>query len=206
VPNPVVPWSATRIRAEDNREVLFVGRLEHPKGPDLALAAARAAGVPIRVVGDGSMAAQLRADYPEAQFAGRQEPAVIAVLARQARLLVMPSRAPEPFGLVAMEALRGGLPVVLPPSALLAKDIARIGAGASVEPRDTMAFAALLRDLAADDATIRTMSEAGFAHSAPLALDPQAWLERLLGFYRERLGEAPTSRACPSISASAGGI
>jgi hypothetical protein len=43
LPNPVVPWSAQRIAAEDNREVLFVGRLEETKGPDLA-AAARAPG------------------------------------------------------------------------------------------------------------------------------------------------------------------
>ncbi|WP_082703663.1 glycosyltransferase family 4 protein [Novosphingobium sp. Fuku2-ISO-50] len=205
VPNPVVPWSATRIHAEGNRDVLFVGRLEQPKGPDLALAAARAAGVSIQVVGDGAMAAQLRSEYPEGKFAGKLDPAAIAVLASQARLLVMPSRAPEPYGLVAMEAVRGGLPVVLPPSALLSADIARIGAGVAVEPRDTPAFAALLRRLAKDDCAIRAMSEAAFAHGAPLALDPDDWLDRLLGLYRERLGDVASSRACPSMSACAGG-
>lgn len=200
VPNPVVAWSATRIAAEANREVLFVGRIEETKGADLALAAARAAGVPIRLVGDGALTDQLRAAYPEAQFAGWRDPAQIAELALRARLLVMPSRYPEPFGLVAMEALRSGLPVVLPPSALLADDIARIGAGVAVEPRDTTAFAAVLRDLAKDDTAIAAMSHAGFTLSDGLALDPETWLDRLLDAYADRLEDMAMRRALPSIS------
>jgi glycosyltransferase involved in cell wall biosynthesis len=202
VPNPVVPWSTTRITAERNREVLFVGRLEATKGADLALAAARAAGVPIRVIGDGALATDLRAAYPEAHFAGRLDATAIARLARQARLLVMPSRYPEPFGLVALEALRSGLPVVLPPSALLAGDIARIGAGASVPPRDTAAFATLLRDLDEDDARIAGMSHAAFAQAATLSLDPETWLDRLMVLYCARLDRRATGRADPSITAS----
>jgi glycosyltransferase involved in cell wall biosynthesis len=200
LPNPVVPWSPSRVRAEINQEVLFVGRLETTKGGDLALAAARLAGVPMRVIGDGAMAAQWRAKYPEAEFDGRQDPAAIARLARRARVLVMPSRYPEPFGLVAIEALRSGLPVVLPPSALLADDITRMGAGATVEPRDTSAFAALLRHLADDDATIRAMSKAAFVHSPALALDPATWIERLLGHYRARLTDAAIQRARPAMA------
>lgn len=205
LPNPVVPWSPSRIRAEINQEVLFVGRLEATKGADLALAAARIAGVPMRVVGDGAMAAQLRAKYPEAEFDGRQDPAAIAVLARHARLLVMPSRYPEPFGLVAMEALRSGVPVILPPTALLAADITRIGAGATVEPRELSSFAALLRRLADDDPTIRAMSQAAFAQSPALSLDRAAWIDRLLGHYRARLSGDKTHRPRPSIAALAGG-
>jgi glycosyltransferase involved in cell wall biosynthesis len=205
VPNPVVPWSTTRITAEQNREVLFVGRIEATKGADLALAAARAAGVPIRVVGDGALIERLRDAYPEAHFTGRLDHAAIAALARQARLLVMPSRYPEPFGLVAIEALRSGLPVILPPGALLADDISRIGAGILMEPRDTAAFADLLRRLGDDDATIAAMSRAGFTHGGTLALDPESWLDRLIDVYRERLVQEPIRRACPSISASAAG-
>jgi glycosyltransferase involved in cell wall biosynthesis len=199
VPNPVVAWSPTRIAAETNREVLFVGRIEATKGADLALGAARAAGVPIRLVGDGALLDRLRAEYPEAHFTGWLDHQAILDLAQHARLLVMPSRYPEPFGLVAMEALRSGLPVVLPPSALLAEDIARIGAGVTVEPRDTPGFAAVLRQLAGDDAAIATMSHAGFAQSDRLALDPQAWLDRLVDAYVSRLEAAAMRRALPSM-------
>ena len=205
VPNPVVPWSASRIAAEANREVLFVGRIEETKGADLALAAARAAGVPIRLVGDGALAGRLRHDYPEAQFSGWLDHANIVALARRARLLVMPSRYPEPFGLVAMEALRSGLPVVLPPSALLSGDIARIGAGIAIDPRDTAGFAALLRTLAGDDTAVAAMSHAGFALSDGLALDPEDWLDQLADAYADRLGHAAMARALPSIADSAVG-
>lgn len=205
LPNPVTPWSATRIRAEANREVLFVGRIEATKGPDLALAAARAAGLPIRLIGDGALAPALRAAYPEAHFSGRLDPAQIAALACHARVLVMPSRYPEPFGLVAIEALRSGIPVVAPPSALLAEDIVRIGAGRTVDPRDTGTFAALLRALDSDDSTVAAMSHAGFSSAKTLCLDPESWLDALLAAYAERLDRALSRRARPSISANAAG-
>lgn len=187
LPNPVLPWSATRIAAEDNREVLFVGRLEETKGPDLAAAAARAAGVPLRLVGSGALEATLRARHPEARFSGRLSPAEIARVAQRARLLVMPSRYPEPYGLVAMEAARSGIPVILPPTALLAGDLVRHGAGLAIDPRDTPSFAAQLAALAQDHARIRAMSEAAFALPDDLALSPDAWVGRLLDFYAARL-------------------
>ncbi len=187
LPNPVTPWSATRIAAEDNREVLFVGRLEETKGPDLAAAAAREAGVPLRLVGTGALEPMLRARHPEARFSGRLSPAEIVRLAHKARLLIMPSRYPEPYGLVAMEAARSGLPVILPPTALLADDLVARGAGLAIDPRDTPALSRALRDLAGDDARLRTMSEAAFSATDDLALSPEDWVSGLLDFYAARL-------------------
>ena len=54
----------------------------------------------------------LRAEYPEMLFAGRLAPQDIGALADRARMLVMPSRHSEPFGLTAVEALWSGLPVL----------------------------------------------------------------------------------------------
>ncbi|MFM9937213.1 MAG: glycosyltransferase family 4 protein [Novosphingobium sp.] len=187
LPNPVSPFSLVRIPAERNREVLFVGRIEATKGADLALAAARRAGMPIRLVGDGALRAQLAAQYPEALFAGRLPPAEIGALAKSARVLVMPSRYPEPYGLVAMEAALAGLPVILPPTALLAPDLVKAGAGLAIDPRDTQAFAAALAALAADDDRTLAMSNAAFARTAHLALTHEGWIDRLLMHYQARL-------------------
>lgn len=187
LPNPVTAWTQTRIAAEDNDEVLFVGRLEATKGPDLAARACRAAGVKLRMIGDGVMREQLAREYPEVSFMGRRGPEEIARIARGARLLVMPSRYPEPFGLVAVEALWSGLPVIANDTAFLAGDIVRAGAGLAVAPRDTGAFAAAIRTLFDDDVRCWTASVAGYQRMPDVALSPESWAERLIGAYRARL-------------------
>ena len=200
LPNPVAPFSPARITAERNREVLFVGRIEATKGADLALAAARRAGMPIRLVGDGALRASLAAEYPEALFVGRLPPSDIGALAQSARVLVMPSRYPEPYGLVAMEAALAGLPVILPPSALLASDLVEAGAALAVDPRDTPAFAGALAALASDDSCVTEMSHAAFTRTAHLALSHNAWIDRLLAHYSARL---TAERQAPAATGSA---
>lgn len=190
LPNPVVPWCSTRVEAERNAEILFIGRLEATKGPDLAAAAARAAGCTLRVIGDGVLRESLQASYPEMSFMGQQPPAAIRGYAERARMLVMPSRYPEPYGLVAAEALWSGLPVIITDTAFLADDIIAAGAGLAIEPRDTRAFAAAIRLIAEDDALARRMSEAAYGHTRGLALTPDAWIDRLLDAYTRRLAMA----------------
>ena len=183
LPNPVVPYAARRIAAERNRTVLFVGRIEETKGIDLAAAACRRAGARLVAAGDGALLEQMRRDYPEMDWAGRQDRAGIARLAADARMLVMPSRYMEPFGLVAVEALWGGLPVLACDHSLLAGDIAGAGAGLAIDPRDTIAFAAAIERLSGDDALTRTMSENAFTRTRHLALTPERWIDALLAAY-----------------------
>lgn len=195
LPNPVRPWSPTRIVAEGNAEFLFVGRLEATKGPDLAAAAARAAGVRLRFVGSGVMEGRLRADYPEMAFSGQVPPEGIGTIAANARALLMPSRYPEPYGLVAAEALWSGLPVIAAETAFLAQDITAAGAGVAVDPRDAEAFAATLRHVRDDDAATQAMSIAAFEGTGAIGLTPDAWIDRLLAAYYNRLRAPSLARA-----------
>lgn len=194
LPNPVVPFSRERISAEHNREVLFVGRLEDTKGVDLAARAAAMAGAPLTVVGEGPLADRVAALHPRARLLGRRSPAEISTIAARARMLVMPSRYPEPFGLVAIEAAWSGLPVILAETALLAADIVDCGAGISADPRDTPRFAAAFRRLMDDDTGTRVMSEAAYTSTRALALKPQVWVDRLEAILHERI-EQPTTFA-----------
>lgn len=195
LPNPVRPYSDTRIAAERNAGIVFVGRLEATKGPDLAARAARAAGVAMTFVGDGELRATLQAEYPEMTFCGRLEPSAIAVVAARARALVMPSRYPEPYGLVAAEALWSGLPVIVNDTAFLAGDITAAQAGFAVDPRDTTAFAAALRTIADDDLLVERMSIAAFEATRAIGLSSDAWLDRLVATYRTRLASVPVAMA-----------
>jgi glycosyltransferase involved in cell wall biosynthesis len=187
LPNPVRAWCGHKVAAQDNRDLLFVGRVEATKGPDLALAAARAAGVTLRVIGDGAMRCELERRYPEMIFTGALSHGEIAAHAEKARLLIMPSRYPEPYGLVAVEAMWSGLPVILPPTACLAPDIVAAGAGMIVDPADTAAMAAMITDLARDDARVAAMSDAAYGGTASLGLSPQAWSDSLAAIYAERV-------------------
>ena len=187
VPNPVRPYSANRITAEANHEFLFVGRIEETKGPDLAAEAARRAGVVLNLVGTGVLAERLQTEYPEHRFSGYVPNAGLLHHAARARALLMPSRYPEPYGLVAAEALWSGLPVIAAESAFLSGDIVAADAGFAVDPRDADGFAAALRTLADDDARVSDMSVAAFERTRSVGLEPDAWIDRLLAIYENRL-------------------
>src|SRR4029077_18235915 len=53
--NPVLPWRSSRGPPEATRDVCYVGRVEADKGADLRARAARRAGVPLRIIGTGSL-------------------------------------------------------------------------------------------------------------------------------------------------------
>jgi glycosyltransferase involved in cell wall biosynthesis len=92
--------------------LLFVGAIQRRKDPLAALAASRAAGLPLVVVGpekEPDVARELRAGGADLRgYVAKDE---LADLYRGAAALVMPSRF-EGFGLPAVEAMACGTPVV----------------------------------------------------------------------------------------------
>jgi glycosyltransferase involved in cell wall biosynthesis len=96
--------------AQPGDALLVVSELVAHKRVDVALAAARRAGVPIRVVGSGPEHAALAAAHPEAEFLGRVPDEVLAELYATARAVIVPSR--EEFGITAVEAQAAGRPVI----------------------------------------------------------------------------------------------
>ena len=75
-----------------------------------AIAAVGAVGVPLTVIGEGPLRETLTARHPEVTFRGWMDRAGIAGEIASARALVMPTRYPEPFGLVVAEAPPGTAP------------------------------------------------------------------------------------------------
>lgn len=199
LPNPITPWSASRIAAERNGEFVFVGRLNEEKGPDLAARAARAAGVRLHVIGDGPLLETLKRDHPEARFSGRQPAEIVAQLVRKARALVMPSRYPEPYGLVAGEALWSGLPVILTDQALLAADIVAREAGIACDPRDEAALAGAMARLAGDAALTERMSHNAFTRTADLGHTTEGWADALMSAYSAVLTKASATQIAATV-------
>ena len=175
--NALDPQSAPPIERE--RLILFAGRMVADKGADVFVAACALAlpGLP------GWQAAMVGADRfsptaPDTPFVTALRPAALAAgitlhghqphdavmgLMRRAAIVCVPSRWPEPFGLVAVEAMacgaalicapRGGLPEVAGDAALYA------------EP-EVDALAGAMRILAQDGPRRAMMAAAGRARAA----------------------------------------
>jgi glycosyltransferase involved in cell wall biosynthesis len=111
-------------RVEDRKpQVVFLGRLTFQKGPDHFLKAAALvceANLEAQFVfcGAGDLLDQLRTQAhglgieARVHFAGFMSPVDVDEVLLHSKVLVMPSVS-EPFGLVALEAIRCGIPVIL---------------------------------------------------------------------------------------------
>ncbi len=185
--NPVTPWLPRRVEAERNRTLLYVGRLELDKGVDTLAMAANRIGAKLTVVGDGPLRGRLQALCPDADLLGRLPPEAIGAVARSARLVVLPTRVRETFGLVALEAAKSGLPVVSSTSALITDQLVAAGAGLACPPDDPDALADHLARLAHDDAAIETMSRRGHAAAPGMAPSETEWGALLVDLYRDIL-------------------
>lgn len=179
VRNPVVPYAKERIRAEENRKLVYVGRLEPDKGTGVLAEAARRTGVPTTLVGDGPMRAGLEADVSgNPTITGWIERSQVGGYVGDARALVMPSLHPEPFALVIAEAVESGLPVLVADTALMSKEVEQNGLGLSFSPTDPASIdAALTRFMSLPDDQVRAMSEKGYSGDVRLGLSRSEWID-----------------------------
>jgi glycosyltransferase involved in cell wall biosynthesis len=187
LPNPVEPFFAERIPAEQNDELVFIGRIEHTKGPDLIAAAARRAGVKMRFIGAGAMLSRLQRDYPEAIFDEFVPRHRLPEKLKNARAVAMPSRYAEPYGLVAVEALWSGLPIIIADTAFLAHDVVAAGAGISCRAQDPEALTAAIETIFGSDQMTHEMSLAAFHSTRQLGNTHEGWIDALLDLFEQRL-------------------
>jgi glycosyltransferase involved in cell wall biosynthesis len=119
IPNPI-DVSAWPLRERKDDYLLWIGRMTPEKGPHRAIAAAGAAGVPLVLAGiiqpgqqeffDAEVAPHL--DGQRVRFVGEVGGARKRSLFAHARGLLMPIRWEEPFGMVMVEAMACGTPVI----------------------------------------------------------------------------------------------
>jgi glycosyltransferase involved in cell wall biosynthesis len=183
---------------DDGGYVLFVGRLVAQKGVDLLLKAfpavlARCPEARLVIVGDGELELYLQRvvrtlGFPDrVTFAGWQAGEDLVRLYQEARVVAMPSYY-EPFGIVALEALACGRPLVGSRIGGLEEIVEDGVQGFLVEPGDHLALARRLVALLVDPELRRKMGSAARARAETFSWHRAA--HRMAGIYAE-LAAAP---------------
>jgi glycosyltransferase involved in cell wall biosynthesis len=148
IPNPIEMRTWT-VRERKDDYVLWVGRMTSEKGPQRAIAAARAANVPLVMAGviqpgrqaffDQEVAPHIDGD--RVRFLGEIGGSGKRALFAGARALLMPIRWDEPFGMVMVEALACGTPVIAFPEGAARELVIDGHTGFLVDDEATMASA-----------------------------------------------------------------
>lgn len=113
-----LPTSLYALQKQPEGYCAFIGRLDHLKGPDRAIDIAQAAGVPIKIGGpifsqeyfDDVLAPRLK--NPGVEYVGELDDEAKQFFLGGAIALLFPIQWQEPFGLVMIEAIACGTPVV----------------------------------------------------------------------------------------------
>jgi glycosyltransferase involved in cell wall biosynthesis len=113
VPNPTSIAEATE-RLSSGEYVGFAGRVSPEKGVDIFLAVAtQMPDIPFKVAGDGPALSEMRARAPgNVEFLGRLGVDDLLAFYLKSRILVAPSLWFEPFGMVVVDAMALGVPVI----------------------------------------------------------------------------------------------
>lgn len=142
-------------------DFVFVGRIAREKGPLLFAEAARRAGVAPVFVGDGPIAGELAAAYPEARILGWKPKSEVLALMRAARALIFPSLWYEGQPLTVMESKAMGTPVLVSDGCAGREEIEDGVAGLWFKNGDADSLAGALTRLK-DDAFAAKLSEGAY--------------------------------------------
>lgn len=194
----LVPLFAEPPPREGNLEpglLLLPSRLAPGKGVDLALdAVAQLQELPgwrLVIAGDGHQRGELTRQterlglQDRVTFLGEVTPAALSDWYERAQIILFPVLRREPFGLVGVEALAHGRPIVAFPGGAVDEWLLPGKTGLGVAERSPKAFAAAVRELLVDSARCQRLGAAARAHYQ--RFHPRAYIERLVASFQRTI-------------------
>jgi len=160
-----VDLAAHTFRADPDDYVCWLGRFQPGKGPLDAIEVARSLGLRIVLAGPENdyfkEAVAPRVDGSTVEYVGALDPVQRDAVLGGARALLYPVHAPEPFGLVLIEAMMSGTPAAAF-GVGAAPEIVEEGVTGAIEPVGGDLAPAVERCLALDRARVRDRARARF--------------------------------------------
>lgn len=178
-----LPSNGARAAPHEGGYAVAAGRFAPEKGFALAIDAAAASGVPLKLAGAGPLEQELRRRAADAaapvEFTGVLEREDLDRLIAGAAMAVVPTAGSESFGFAALEAMAAGLPVVATHAGALPE---MLGDERCVARGDAQALADRMRALW-DDPERRREEGAALAERAASEYGRDRFTERLLDLY-----------------------
>jgi glycosyltransferase involved in cell wall biosynthesis len=169
--------------------VLYVGRVDEEKGLSILLEAWSAAAprnLELVVIGEGPRREDLEnRNTPSVRFVGALTHDRVVEMMLGARALIFPSQWFETFGLVVIEALASGLPVLASNLGGNGEVLTDLGEDWLVSPTDTKAWVESLTRLSEDSTVDRAGAKARASYQARYSED--VGLSNLEGLYQRAL-------------------
>jgi glycosyltransferase involved in cell wall biosynthesis len=110
--NPITVEKRERVKVENNKEFIFIGRLMPEKNPILLAKIAKKMHLSVTFIGSGVCENDIKTIYPEAKITGWKQKKEIEKLTDKARCLVFPSNWYECQPLVVLECMAKGIPCI----------------------------------------------------------------------------------------------
>ncbi|WP_163269545.1 glycosyltransferase [Chelativorans alearense] len=171
---PVAAWK--------NERILFLGRMTWEKGVRTLAEALKITETSATLIGRGPLLPEIRQALPHCWVAGWLADDEVARIAAETRYLIMPSRMPEPYGLVTAEALMSGLPVIVSSNALIAQEVAENNAGLVFESGNAQSLAEKIALMQSDD-LVKRLSLGAFAYGRKIAPTWEEWSRKIIDIY-----------------------
>jgi glycosyltransferase involved in cell wall biosynthesis len=192
------PNEKKKQRKHEQKYILFAGRLEAYKGAHVLLHALDHLPSDISVVlaGVGPDEARLRAmtrNDSRVTFLGFVPGEKLWNLMEDAVVVVVPSLWHEPYGLVALEAMCRGTPVIVTQQGGLPEILGDDACGMVVPSGDSSALGRAVTRLWNNDVLARTMGDAAFVRARQIA-DPEVHSGHVMKVYETAIEKCAQSR------------
>lgn len=186
VPNPIEVRKKAYIKAEENKSIIFVGRLVPEKNPVLLAKAANKLNLSVIFIGSGSCEQEIKENCPHAVITGWLDAEQIEAYMQKARYLVLTSSCYETQGMVVPEAAARGVPTIVPDTCAARESIVINKSGMLFKSNDSASLEEVLIKMQDND-MVKSMGRFAYETFWEKENDMNNYIQNMMKIYNQIL-------------------